>query len=55
MTDKKVVAAIRNSIREIVELINDQGIKQEDIVQIFKEPSQCTILYYVEDDTETGD
>ena len=41
-----MTAIAATTIREIVKIANEEGIKREDIVSLLKENSQFVLVYY---------
>ena len=41
-----MTAIAANTIREIVKIANEEGVKREDIVSLLKENSQFVLVYY---------
>lgn len=41
-----MTAIAANTIREIVKIANEEGIKREDIVSLLKENGQFVLVYY---------
>lgn len=44
--NKIMLAATAKQLRDLVLFVNQEGIKREDIVQIFQESNQYIMLYF---------
>lgn len=44
--NKILLAATAKQLRDLVLFVNQEGIKREDIVQIFQESNQYIMLYF---------
>lgn len=43
---KIMTVFVATTIREIVKSVNEEGIKKEDIVSLFKDNGQFILIYY---------
>lgn len=43
---KTMTVFVATTIREIVKSVNEEGIKKEDIVSLFKDNGQFILIYY---------
>lgn len=46
VVQKIMTVFVTTTIREIVKSVNEEGIKKEDIVSLFKDNGQFILIYY---------
>lgn len=46
VVQKIMTVFVATTIREIVKSVNEEGIKKEDIVSLFKDNGQFILIYY---------
>ena len=46
IVQKIMTVFVATTIREIVKSVNEEGIKKEDIVSLFKDKGQFILIYY---------
>ena len=46
VVQKIMTVFVATTIREIVKIVNEEGIKKEDIVSLFKDNGQFILIYY---------
>lgn len=46
IVQKIMTVFVATTIREIVKSVNEEGIKKEDIVSLFKDNGQFILIYY---------
>ena len=46
VVQKIMTVFVATTIREIVKNVNEEGIKKEDIVSLFKDNGQFILIYY---------